>query len=1272
MEETESYTALGIASRWYSTLRPLRLDLVGDFADGPEVFHAVYVLEKFLANLKSRGCNFHILFFENRKFLCFNHKRVAVGHAWRYILIREAFIRHLQQNLAHDNPVKIHLLKDVADPAFENYLEENKPYFCMAHDVTAGAGKGREQHLLQAGFLWWVMNNGFNVALLDQMEFRDSKAITIVAEGHGLNKFPEGFETAYHKETARVVKSLEGRYEFGGDDLFFELSEEAEEFINTPREYLIVVALSMMDQEDYQLSTLVENLGFAFLQQALLLSSLTLEERVVAEVELEDGDLKVADLEDFLNELCRFLAMILNGESDLKPLEQSHPGMDFEACDIIDARLFKFCLANPSFAESVKGDAERLARAFEAHTSTKLTPREHLFVCKTSPKPQTQARHVSVLPFQHKAFDEHLSVVKLEIDKSGSPERAMLHRLAPERTHWHTTSLLRGEFKIRNKWQNRSEQIYQSQMQRYAASLTGKIGQSLDPELIIVDEKSGKGRLLTVPEVNTRRSASPSDISSNASSSKSGRKGDEKKGKGKPGSGQAVKKADLIRAANTKAKAEKTEDRIAIVWERILDELIDTIENAKTKMEFEESSLMALAKVSDFQKTRLKADSSTHVHLETRFYRLKVLLGLWKEACSGKGKQQRQNLAALILDEAKHIMSSPALSKKTHEAIKKVWVDMGFGAITASTTPDGAEKLSRKLEPGAVRPEMRIETTPIEFQLTHSGPYMDRSFGSAPDSRVKFEPDEWQREVLDLIDANKSVFVVAPTSAGKTFISFYAMEKILRGSDEGVLVYVAPTKALVNQIAAEVLARFNKKYPHAGQTVWAIHTRDYRINKPDQCQILITVPHILQIMLLAPSNACKWAPRVKRIIFDEIHSIGQSEDGVIWEQLLLLAPCPIIALSATVGNPGEFRDWLVETQKAVNYDLKMIEHKYRYSDLRKFIYQPPKDEIFTGLGQKRYFEELDDEPNFTPINPISTLIDIKHRGIPEDINLEPRDCLQLYNAMVKHQTDEYPMNPMLSPARFFKAIVRKAEVVKWEAQLKLQLELWMKKAYSQFEKVMKELSYTKPGMRLSDRAELTAADTSEPSSQTLDDDDAHDNDGDTQNTTLSLLSRLHSKNALPAILFTFDRSMVEKTAITILEQLEEAEREFKKSNPGYLKELEQYKQYKKSESERRVVKPDDKPSLKKTGAKKGKSRDDEVYGIKEARLEEERVETSKWASFDPDAPHEKFLFIGKVNHEVEEDFKALRKASISEIFIKCLRRGIGIHHAGLSRRLREA
>lgn len=271
------------------------------------------------------------------------------------------------------------------------------------------------------------------------------------------------------------------------------------------------------------------------------------------------------------------------------------------------------------------------------------------------------------------------------------------------------------------------------------------------------------------------------------------------------------------------------------------------------------------------------------------------------------------------------------------------------------------------------------------IQLEHGGPYMDRRFDSKPDSRVLFEPDAWQREVLDAIDANESLLVVAPTSAGKTFISFYAMKKVLEESDDAVLVYVAPTKALVNQIAAEIEARFSKSYQgKEGKSVWAIHTRDYRINSPTGCQILVTVPQILQIMLLAPKNSDRpnsWSRRVKRIIFDEVHCIGQAEDGVIWEQLLLLAPCPVVALSATVGNPYEFHDWLMQSEAQKGHKMRMVVHGVRYSDLRKFIYKPPQDFNFRGLRKLLCLPVpgLDEGetncPNFNFVHPVVALKD---------------------------------------------------------------------------------------------------------------------------------------------------------------------------------------------------------------------------------------------------------------------------------------------------------
>ncbi|KXS22130.1 P-loop containing nucleoside triphosphate hydrolase protein, partial [Gonapodya prolifera JEL478] len=197
-----------------------------------------------------------------------------------------------------------------------------------------------------------------------------------------------------------------------------------------------------------------------------------------------------------------------------------------------------------------------------------------------------------------------------------------------------------------------------------------------------------------------------------------------------------------------------------------------------------------------------------------------------------------------------------------------------------------------------------------------------------PDPRVKFIPDGWQKELLDIIDRDESVLICAPTSSGKTFVAYYSMEKVLRDHKDGVVVYVAPTKALTNQVAADVYARLvtNDK-----KTVWGIFTRDYRFNA-ETCQILITVPQVLEILLL---SSCK---KIRRIIFDEVHSISNAEDGVIWEHCLLLAQCPVIALSATVGNPTEFYTWLEKCQARRGFKTHLIKHDERYSDLVNYTF----------------------------------------------------------------------------------------------------------------------------------------------------------------------------------------------------------------------------------------------------------------------------------------------------------------------------------------------
>ena len=51
------------------------------------------------------------------------------------------------------------------------------------------------------------------------------------------------------------------------------------------------------------------------------------------------------------------------------------------------------------------------------------------------------------------------------------------------------------------------------------------------------------------------------------------------------------------------------------------------------------------------------------------------------------------------------------------------------------------------------------------------------------------------------------------------------------------------------------------------ESCWAIHTRDFRIHDPQNCQILVTVPEMLATMLLSPPLARSWTPRIKRYVY---------------------------------------------------------------------------------------------------------------------------------------------------------------------------------------------------------------------------------------------------------------------------------------------------------------------------------------------------------------------------------------------------------------------
>ncbi|KAL9026049.1 MAG: hypothetical protein Q9196_005230, partial [Gyalolechia fulgens] len=1016
-------------------------------------------------------------------------------------------------------------------------------------------------------------------------------------------------------------------------DLDLLLSETAKEGVVTERMLLTITTLHII---------LKQRLGdtqcaMAMLIHMLLITQTDLSSRYLQRPSFRPEQQSVLD--NFLVIFARTSRRILEGA--LWKDRCTDGSLLCDVADLVDGRLF----ANVSLEQASRRIQQRfsprflqqfqrfvkilsastgISQPFPGKTSSELSA--SLVAERTS----DSTTSVTILPFSNAIFDKHLKSISISVKPPRDPSGKSV-RVFRELSHWHNAKRRldpKASHALSDREKGRAlrkNQFFMAEMAGYAASLTGVTGRTLEPELITVSE---------IGKPMDERAKENNNLTKQ-------RKGPTAKG---------TSNAKAIVAANLAAKGGGIADKAMAAWKTV-----------RTNLDAERQLQSRYRKTKAYLRD-LPDDKRPILEAEVEYYILVTLLKMYRILCKQNDiniQHQTDGVAALLFSTIRELAVAKGLTKTIIKQVKSIIQALKLPDVDFPPT-EADRKLS--FESDLRLNEFKPTASSIaDFQLQHCGPYMDRNLDSAPDPRVNgFHPDGWQRKVLDELDADRSIFVVAPTSAGKTFISFYAMEKVLRRNDDSVLVYVAPTKALVNQIGAEIQARFKKTYKHAGRSVWAIHTRDYRINNPSGCQILVTVPHILQIMLLSPSNAKSWCRKVKCIIFDEIHCIGQAEDGVVWEQLLLLAPCPIIALSATVGNPDQFNSWLESTQKSSGFDLTMITHQHRFSDLRKFIYQPPKRFAFNGLPEPAFATlGLDGVEGLAFLHPVASLVN-RSRGMPQDLSLEARDCLLLWQAMTRHQTQAFPVDDDLDP-KHLPEVIRKAHIIEWEKKLKALIRCWMSQEQSPFDKVVQELS--KP-IQDSGRARSYKSRLDEASRTT---EDAALDAGDLRETTLPLLCKLQERDALPAILFNYDRGKCEGICKAVMKQLKDAEAAMKESSPAWKLKMRGYEEYLKNKSKqtKKVV----------VSKKKGKANDDEGMSKADKMQDAASEEVNPFANFNPDAPVDGFHFANIAKAEAAElaaIHRELNRRGLQPWLMESLTRGIGVHHAGMNRKYRQA
>ncbi len=498
-------------------------------------------------------------------------------------------------------------------------------------------------------------------------------------------------------------------------------------------------------------------------------------------------------------------------------------------------------------------------------------------------------------------------------------------------------------------------------------------------------------------------------------------------------------------------------------------------------------------------------------------------------------------------------------------------------------------------------------------QLCELSAELPRSPGM-PDSRVRFQPDPWQVDLLNAVDAKESCVVVAATSAGKTFVQYYAMRKVLKESDDALCVYVCPTKALCHQVLAGVDARFQKHYAEPTSVVAGMFTKDQR-KDIDRCQILVTVPECLDILLLQPTaEGQKWVQRLKWVIFDEVHCINEYERGPVWERILhvLSDRVPFLALSATVGEPQRFCSWLQSSRPRQKVNL--IVHNERYNDLR----------VGVACSESGSIAVRDLHPCCFVT---ASMLCGEHAAFPQMVSLEPRDAWTLFGEMQKFAGGESALSlEGLTPAEFFRGtvVISRGKAKEWAERLKEKLLEWAKTNPSAVETVLTPF-----------QAKLKPRDVLMPEKL-----------ADVDEAVYSVVTQLLRDG--PVLAFCFRRPQVVRMVRVCVQKLEQEHKD-------WLKE-----EQKKPKPKAVVIE-----IRGNTEEERERSREEELNKVQAAEETFPRSTTfRKFGLGDGKGAAFRDEVIGEVMGKLGWDD--------SHVLIRGLHRGVGCHHAGLPHKYRSA
>ena len=224
-------------------------------------------------------------------------------------------------------------------------------------------------------------------------------------------------------------------------------------------------------------------------------------------------------------------------------------------------------------------------------------------------------------------------------------------------------------------------------------------------------------------------------------------------------------------------------------------------------------------------------------------------------------------------------------------------------------------------------------------------------------------------------------------------------------------------------------------------------------------------------------------------------------------------------------------------------------------------------------------------------------------------------------------------------------------MMKWETALKDVLKAWMLDPDSPFSSVQHTLRST-----VSQASKLPTFDEADDESDFRLPMSA--DDGSLSSIAFPLLNDLHKKGALPALMFNYDRLYCEKTAFSLLQRLELAEKKWKEGSLEWKQKMAEYHKWKRTAARKANTAPKMEEGMSKMDAIQAEA-SREAHPM-------QRFDVGAHILLFSFADHSKLL-----PSELEQHIESLANFILKPGLTQALRRGIGVHHAGMNRVYRQ-